>query len=65
MEVLDMGGGVNYEARDHWWIRLHYQHQHHLGGLIPTMPSGNPFLFANHNRVTVSVERNFNLPIGR
>jgi hypothetical protein len=67
LQVLELGAGVNYALREHLWIRALYQRLHHIGGSESLYPSssGNPFLFGNHNRVTVSIERNFNLPIGR
>jgi hypothetical protein len=61
-QVLELGAGVRYALREHSWIRLQYQRLHNIGG---SQPSENLLLFGNHNRVTVSIERNFILPIGR
>jgi len=59
LELLQLGAGVNYELREHLWIRAEYQRLHHIGGFHPSVFS------VNHDRVTLSVERYFTLPIGR
>ena len=59
LEMLQLGAAVNYALREHFWIRAEYQRLHHIGGFHPS------FFSVNHDRVTVSVERYFTLPIGR
>jgi hypothetical protein len=72
LEVLELGAGVHYALREHLWIRADYQRLHHIGGYQTSVGGSqtaflpeNPFLFGNHNRVTLGIERNFTLPIGR
>jgi hypothetical protein len=59
LQLLNVGAGVAYELDHELWIRALYQRAHELGESHSTLAS------ANHNRMTLSVERNFTLPIGR
>ena len=59
LQLLNVAAGVAYELDHQLWIRALYQRAHDIGESHSTLAS------ANHNRVTVSVERNFTLPIGR
>ncbi len=59
LEALDLGAGVGHELSHQFWIRVLYQRKHDIGGHLTTLQ------FGNHNRFTLSVERDFNLPLGR
>ena len=59
IEVLNLGAGVNYELANRLWARLLYQRIHNLGGDRSTLE------FGNHNRLTLSLEREFIRPLGR
>jgi hypothetical protein len=58
-KVLDLGAGITREWSHNWRVRALYERKHNLGGSESTLP------FANHNRVTLQVERDFNVPLGR
>jgi hypothetical protein len=57
---LLLSGGISRELSRNLWIRALYERAHDIGGDQSTL-----LPFANHNRVTLAVERNFNLPLGR
>ena len=59
-KFLDLSTGVSRELSRNWWIRALYQRNHDIGG-----NDSNTLPFANHNRVTLRIERDFNLPLGR
>jgi hypothetical protein len=59
LQIIEAGGGVSYALRKHLWIRGQYQSLRQIGD------SNALFRYGNHDRVTVSIQRNFTLPIGR
>jgi len=58
-QVLDLGAGLSYALRDHLWVRALYQRKQIVGD------AARAFLAGNHNRLTLTIERNFTLPLGR
>jgi hypothetical protein len=58
-KILDLGAGITREWSHNWRVRALYDRVHNLGGSESTLP------FASHNRVTLQVERDFNVPLGR
>ena len=58
-QALSLGAEISHELADKIWIRTSYQRMHRIGGYLSTGQ------FGNHSRVTVSLERDFNLPLGR
>ena len=59
MQTLNAGAGISHEVAQNMWLRLSYQRMSRTGGYL------SPWGFGDHNRVTLTVERNFNLPLGR
>jgi len=59
MQTLGLGAGISHELASNMQIQLSYQRLHRTGGYLSTLP------FGNHDRVTLAVERNFSLPLGR
>ena len=59
MKILNAGAGISHELAQNMWVRLSYQRMRRSGGYL------SPLGFGDHNRVTLTVERNFNLPLGR
>jgi len=59
LEALDLGAGVGHELSHKFLIRALYQSKHNIGGYSNTLQVGN------HNRFTLSVERDFTMPLGR
>ena len=58
-QALSLGAEISHELADKIWIRTSYQRMHRIGGYLSTGQ------FGNHSRVTVILERDFNLPLGR
>jgi hypothetical protein len=59
MQTLGLGAGISHELAYNMRIHLSYQRLHRTGGYLSSLP------FGNHNRVTLALERNFSLPLGR
>jgi hypothetical protein len=59
MQTLELGAGISHELASNMRIRLSYQRMHRTGGYVSALP------FGNHNRVTLALERDFSLPLGR
>jgi hypothetical protein len=59
MQILQVGPGISHELAHNMWIHLSYQRMRRSGGYLSALH------FGNHNRVTLTLERNFSLPLGR
>ena len=59
LEALHVGAGMSHELARNLWVRARYQRIHNFGG------SHSLLQFGNHNRVTVTIERDFTRPLGR
>jgi hypothetical protein len=59
IQTLVVGAGISHELARNMRIQLSYQRMHRTGGYLSTSQ------FGNHNRVTLALERNFTLPLGR
>jgi hypothetical protein len=59
MQVIQAGGGISHELARNMWLRVSYQRMRRTGGYLA------PLGFGNHNRLTLSLERSFSLPLGR
>ena len=59
VQVLGLGAGTSYEMAHRLWIRTSYQRLHQIGGNLTKLQ------FGNHNRVALSLERDFTVPLGR
>jgi hypothetical protein len=58
-QILNLGAGISYELAHRLQIRTSYQRLHQIGGNLTTSQ------FGNHNRVTLSLQRDFTVPLGR
>jgi hypothetical protein len=58
-QTLGSGAGISHELAHNMRIQLSYQRMHRSGGYLSALH------FGNHNRVTLTLERNFSLPLGR
>jgi hypothetical protein len=58
-QVLNLGAEIGHELAYRFWIRASYQRIHRIGGSTDTLQ------FGNHNRVTLSLKREFTVPLGR
>jgi hypothetical protein len=59
LEVFKLGTEISHELAHHMWVRASYQRQQPIRGSVKTLQ------FAEHNRVTLSLERDFTVPLGR
>ena len=59
LQVLHLGAGIGHELAHKLWIRALYQRLNNIDESHSTLQ------FGNHNRVTLSLERDFAMPIGR
>ncbi len=59
LEHFDLNAGIGYELARSFWVRAYYQRIQHISGYNSVLQ------FGDHDRLTVSVERQFNWPIGR
>lgn len=59
LNILSTGAEIGRELAQNTWVRLSYQRMHGSGEYLSQAG------FADHNRVTLTVQRNFNLPLGR
>jgi hypothetical protein len=59
MRTLDAGAGISHELTQRMWLRVSYQRMQRSGRYLSSLG------FGNHNRVTVSLERTFSVPLGR
>ena len=59
-KFLVLSTGIGRELSRNWWVRALYERDHNIGDInAATLP------VANHNRVTLTIERQLNLPLGR
>jgi len=58
-QVLNLGAEIGHELAYHFWIRASYERIHRIGGSTDTLQVGN------RDRVTLSLKREFTVPLGR
>jgi hypothetical protein len=58
LRMVNVGAGISHELAHKMWARLSYHRMKRTGG---NLPSG----LGNHNRLTLTLERDFNWPLGR